>query len=93
MSRKTFLPTDEQKDVVRHPRSAFISACPGAWKTQVLIERARRELNTNRCVFRSMWAGDSIPVLHERCRWRAEEPVAIRRATSESCLPALRRNL
>jgi DNA helicase-2/ATP-dependent DNA helicase PcrA len=48
MSRKQFLPTDEQNDVVRHPRSAFISACPGAGKTQVLIERARRELSTNR---------------------------------------------
>ena len=48
MNRKPFLPTDEQKEVLRHRRSAFISACPGAGKTQVLIERARRELGANR---------------------------------------------
>jgi len=44
MSRKPFKPTEEQNSVVAHPGSAFISACPGAGKTEVLVERARREL-------------------------------------------------
>src|ERR1022692_3239556 len=44
MSRKPFKPTEEQKAVIAHSGSAFISACPGAGKTQVLVERARQEL-------------------------------------------------
>jgi hypothetical protein len=44
MRGKSFTPTDEQKAVIAHSGSAFISACPGAGKTQVLVERARQEL-------------------------------------------------
>src|SRR5664279_2987229 len=44
MSRKLFKPTAEQKAVIAHSGSAFISACPGTGKTQVLVERARCEL-------------------------------------------------
>jgi DNA helicase II / ATP-dependent DNA helicase PcrA len=44
MSRKPFKPTEEQKSVIAHSGSAFISACPGTGKTQVLVERARCEL-------------------------------------------------
>ena len=44
MSRKPFKPTEEQKAVIAHSGSVFISACPGTGKTQVLVERARREL-------------------------------------------------
>ena len=44
MSGKPFKPTEDQKTVIAHSRSAFISACPGAGKTQVLVERARQEL-------------------------------------------------
>jgi len=44
MSKNPFLPTEEQKAVIAHIGSAFISACPGAGKTQVLVERARKEL-------------------------------------------------
>jgi DNA helicase II / ATP-dependent DNA helicase PcrA len=44
MIRKQFKLTEEQDAVVEHAGSAFISACPGAGKTQVLVERARREL-------------------------------------------------
>lgn len=40
-----FKPTDEQKRVIEHPGSAFISACPGAGKTRVMVERARKLLN------------------------------------------------
>ena len=47
MSRKPFKPTAEQKDVITHKESAFISACPGAGKTQVLVERARHELKNS----------------------------------------------
>jgi len=47
MSQRKFDPTDEQKAVIGHVGSAFISACPGAGKTQVLVERARQELKNN----------------------------------------------
>ncbi|MCJ8057062.1 ATP-dependent helicase [Shinella curvata] len=40
-----FKPTDEQKRVIEHPGSAFIAACPGAGKTRVIVERARKLLN------------------------------------------------
>lgn len=40
-----FKPTDEQKRVIEHPGSAFIAACPGAGKTRVMVERARKLLN------------------------------------------------
>jgi DNA helicase II / ATP-dependent DNA helicase PcrA len=36
-----FKPTDEQRRVIEHPTSAFISACPGSGKTRVMVERAR----------------------------------------------------
>ena len=44
MTGKPFKPTEEQKSVIAHSGSAFISASPGTGKTQVLVERARREL-------------------------------------------------
>jgi DNA helicase-2/ATP-dependent DNA helicase PcrA len=37
----SFAPTPEQQKVIGHAGSAFISACPGAGKTRVLVERAR----------------------------------------------------
>lgn len=43
MSAKPFIPTDQQKRIIEHGGSAFISACPGAGKTQVMVERARRD--------------------------------------------------
>ncbi|MCO1367064.1 UvrD-helicase domain-containing protein [Burkholderia multivorans] len=39
-----FEPTEEQARIISHEGSAFVSACPGAGKTRVLIERARRLL-------------------------------------------------
>lgn len=36
-----FEPTPEQNKAIYHEGSAFISACPGAGKTRVLVERAR----------------------------------------------------
>jgi superfamily I DNA/RNA helicase len=47
MKPKAFKPTPEQEAVIAHKESAFISACPGAGKTQVLVERARQELKNH----------------------------------------------
>jgi superfamily I DNA/RNA helicase len=44
MSLTLFVPTPDQQIVIDHGQGAFISACPGAGKTQVLVERARKEL-------------------------------------------------
>lgn len=44
MTKDPFVPTPDQKRVIEHSRSGFISACPGAGKTQVLVERARSQL-------------------------------------------------
>lgn len=41
-----FKPTDQQRCVIEHPGSAFIAACPGAGKTRVMVERARKLLNS-----------------------------------------------
>ncbi|WP_334160685.1 ATP-dependent helicase [Achromobacter insolitus] len=41
---KVFNPTEQQARVITFDGSAFISACPGAGKTRVLIERARHLL-------------------------------------------------
>lgn len=45
MTMTPFKPTDEQKRVIEHSGSAFIVACPGAGKTRVMVERARKLLN------------------------------------------------
>lgn len=42
---KAFKPTDEQATVITFDGSAFVTACPGAGKTRVLIERARHLLD------------------------------------------------
>ena len=39
-----FKPTDEQATIITFDGSAFVTACPGAGKTRVLIERARHLL-------------------------------------------------
>lgn len=39
-----FQPTCEQAAIIGHVPSAFISACPGAGKTKVMVERARELL-------------------------------------------------
>lgn len=46
MIAKPFEPTDEQQRVIEHIGSAFIEACPGAGKTRVMVERARKLLST-----------------------------------------------
>jgi DNA helicase-2/ATP-dependent DNA helicase PcrA len=44
MTAKPFEPTGEQLRVIEHAGSAFIAACPGAGKTRVMVERARKLL-------------------------------------------------
>lgn len=44
MITKVFEPTEEQRRVIEHTGSAFIAACPGAGKTRVMVERARKIL-------------------------------------------------
>ncbi|CAJ0860487.1 hypothetical protein AMST5_01307 [freshwater sediment metagenome] len=44
MNAKPFEPTEEQRRVIEHAGSAFIAACPGAGKTRVMVERARKLL-------------------------------------------------
>ncbi|MFA7335694.1 MAG: ATP-dependent helicase [Candidatus Obscuribacterales bacterium] len=41
----TYSPTEEQQAVIKHPHSAYISACPGAGKTRTMVERARLIMN------------------------------------------------
>jgi DNA helicase-2/ATP-dependent DNA helicase PcrA len=41
MSRAAFTPTEEQQKVIGHTGAAFITACPGAGKARVVVERAR----------------------------------------------------
>lgn len=56
MSQKPFQPTPEQRDIVCHDSSTFVVACPGAGKTRVLTERARR-------LFRNMPEGRGVAFL------------------------------
>ncbi|NTE84714.1 UvrD-helicase domain-containing protein [Agrobacterium tumefaciens] len=44
MNQKSFTPTEEQRIIINHTGSAFITACPGAGKTRTLVERARTAL-------------------------------------------------
>lgn len=44
MIAKPFEPTEQQQRVIEHVGSAFIAACPGAGKTRVMVERARKLL-------------------------------------------------
>ena len=46
MSAPSFCPTTQQKEIAAHSGSAFVTACPGAGKTSVLAERARRVFAT-----------------------------------------------
>lgn len=44
MNAGAFEPTSEQARIIGHDGPAFIAACPGAGKTRVLVERARKLL-------------------------------------------------
>jgi DNA helicase-2/ATP-dependent DNA helicase PcrA len=44
VNAKPFNPTGEQVRIIAHSGSAFVEACPGAGKTRVMVERARKSL-------------------------------------------------
>ncbi|WP_247819102.1 ATP-dependent helicase [Bradyrhizobium sp. 40] len=44
MKASAFDPTTQQRKVIYHDSSAFITACPGAGKTRTMVERARQIL-------------------------------------------------
>ncbi len=46
MTDRAFKPTPQQEKVIHHAGSAFIRACPGAGKTRVMVERARKILQS-----------------------------------------------
>ena len=56
MSQVPFNPTPQQQGIICHEGPAFIVACPGAGKTRVMAERARR-------LFRDMPPGRGIAFL------------------------------
>lgn len=56
MSPQAFQPTPEQQAIIAHDGSAFVTACPGAGKTRVMTERARR-------LFADMPAGRGVAFL------------------------------
>ncbi len=41
MTDLNYTPTEEQRKVIEHAGSAFVTACPGAGKTRTMVERAR----------------------------------------------------
>lgn len=41
MTEASFVPTPQQRGIINHDGSAFVTACPGAGKTRVIVERAR----------------------------------------------------
>jgi superfamily I DNA/RNA helicase len=47
MNGQVFKPTPEQDNFIHHVGSAFITACPGAGKTRVIVERVRHLLREN----------------------------------------------
>ncbi|MBO9873527.1 MULTISPECIES: ATP-dependent helicase [Xanthomonas] len=49
MNVSLFVPTQEQEAIIMHEGSAFIAACPGAGKTRVMVERARRVIAQQSC--------------------------------------------
>lgn len=56
MTQNPFTPTEEQSAVIQHDGSAFVDACPGAGKTRLLVERARK-------LFRRLGQGRGIAFL------------------------------
>lgn len=56
MNCGTFRPTPEQENIICREGSAFITACPGAGKTRVMVERARH-------ILRSIYDGRGVAFL------------------------------
>lgn len=74
MSERMFTPTPQQDKVIRHSGSAFITACPGAGKTRVMVERARHLLksaNDGRGIAFLSFTRAAISELEDRLRREA----------------------
>ena len=66
-----FQPTKEQVVIIGHEPSAFISACPGAGKTKVMVERARHLLkdgNSDRGIAFLSFTNTAVSELEMRLR-------------------------
>lgn len=77
MSARAFSPTKEQARVIDHIGSAFVTACPGAGKTRVMVERARcvsKELRRDRGVAFLSFTRGAIQELADRLRREALLP-------------------
>lgn len=64
-----FDPTEEQKALIDHNGSAFVSACPGAGKTRCIVERARKilsERNDHRGIAFLSFTNAAVSELEER---------------------------
>lgn len=72
MISEEFKPTEEQKQVIRHSGSAFVTACPGAGKTRVMVERAREILRSKydgRGIAFLSFTRAAVSELEDRLRW------------------------
>lgn len=67
MNARVFSPTEEQARVIDHDGSAFIAACPGAGKTRVVVERARKLLAGHGVAFLSFTIA-AVSELEDRLR-------------------------
>lgn len=66
-----FQPTEEQAVIIGHEPSAFISACPGAGKTKVMVERARhllKDRNNDRGIAFLSFTNTAVSELEMRLR-------------------------
>lgn len=71
MSGSAFKPTPDQKKVICHEGSAFVTACPGAGKTRVMVERARyllKSANDGRGIAFLSFTRSAVSGLEDRLR-------------------------
>jgi len=70
--------TPEQSAVARHPRGAFVEACPGAGKTRAIVARVARiapTLGNGRGIAVLSFTNSAIDEFAQRCRENALEAV------------------
>jgi superfamily I DNA/RNA helicase len=80
MSYSVFSPTPEQEGVIKCNGAAFISACPGAGKTRVMVERAAsvfENMPLGRGVAFLSFTKAAISELEKRLRQRAVLPIPV----------------
>jgi len=77
MSKEQFEPTPQQQQIICHDGSAFVTACPGAGKTRVMVERARRlfrDIHPGRGIAFVSFTRSAISELETRLRQQALLP-------------------